>query len=69
MVIDKSIGDDERIAKAKLERGRMRGPWEIGRCEHGRVYSYRWTWSIGGSPEDGDVEMGKSGCKECEEES
>jgi hypothetical protein len=66
MSIDRSIGDEERIAKAKLERGKMRGPWEKSRCEHGRVYSFRWIWSIEGSPEGGDIEMGKSGCKDCE---
>lgn len=62
------INDNDRTAKAKEERGRMRGSWETDHCKHGRLYSFRWTWVIGATVEDGDVEMGKHGCTKCEEE-
>ncbi len=66
MKINERIDDEYRKAHAKKERGLMRGPWELGHCEHGRVYSFRWIWSPGEGIEGGDMEMGKCSCQKCE---
>lgn len=59
------INDDDRVRQAVRKGGRMVGPWETDRCKHGRLFSFRWTWPVGSTPEGGDAEMGASGCKAC----
>ncbi len=62
------LSDETRIARAKQRGKRMIGPLEIGHCEHTRLFSYRWTWPIDSTPEDGDVEFVKHGCTKCNRE-
>jgi hypothetical protein len=63
-------GDRDRAAKATFHDGRWVGPWETARCEHGRIYSFRWT--IGGTEkptessfESSEPEYGRHGCRKC----
>jgi len=65
----KNLSDVERERLAVRAGSRMRGPWEQGHCEHGRLYSYRWVWRVGEGPEDGEVELGSARCKLCKEAS
>lgn len=60
------LNDVERVARAKeLRPGRMAGPWEFGYCDHGKRYSFRWTWRKDASIEDGEPEIGSRKCKRC----
>lgn len=60
------IGDAERESGAtEIRPGVMAGPWENGRCEHGKLYSFRWVWRKSGCVEDSTPEYGKRGCKKC----
>jgi hypothetical protein len=68
-------GDRDRAAKATFHDGRWVGPWETARCEHGRVYSFRWYISASESSPDvrpitadfegSDIEYGRAGCRKC----
>lgn len=60
--------DADRARLATKRGTTMLGPAEQGRCEHGKLYSFRWKWPVGGSPEDSDVEILSQGCKECNAE-
>lgn len=68
MIAGTNISDETRAAKAVQQGSRMLGPWETGHCEHGKLYSYRWTWPVGATPADGTAQMGRQGCKKCREE-
>ena len=57
---------DADRARLATQRGDvMLGPAERARCEHGRLYSYRWTWSVDAGPEDGDAEYISQACNKC----
>lgn len=57
--------DSDRVRLAVVRGNRVLGPVERDRCNHGRVYSYRWTWAIGGTPEDGEAEFVSQKCQKC----
>jgi hypothetical protein len=64
--------DAQRIKLAKREGMRRYGPTESARCQHGAIYTYRWTWSSDGTPwgdkngiAAGDVEELENDCPQC----
>jgi len=60
------LNDEQRVAQAKeIRPGRFAAPWEPGYCDHGRLYSFRWTWRAGESIEDGEPEIGSRKCRKC----
>lgn len=59
--------DRVRLAKRGGKRGsRMLGPDERQRCaRHPKRWEiYRWTWTVGGSIENGEPDIVR-GCAEC----
>ena len=59
------IGDDARLALAtEIRPGVMAGPWEQDRCQHGRIYSFRWVWRKDENIESSEPEN-RSSCKKC----
>ena len=60
-----TYNDADRVRLAMQRGDTMLGPEERARCDHGRLYSYRWTWLTGESPESGDCEFISQGCEKC----
>ncbi len=68
-MLNEMVDDEDRVERGREVRpGIMAGPWEKERCKHGRWYVYRWVWSKGGNIECSTPEVGRSGCRKCQEE-
>lgn len=63
------ISDADRVARAVKVGAKMHGPLERCHCSrHNRRWiTFRWVWSVGGEPDDGDVVM-VHGCGSCASE-
>lgn len=59
--------DRDRVAAAKRVGDKMHGPLERCHCaiHNKRWITFRWIWSVGGVPDDGDVVQVR-GCGSCD---
>jgi len=57
--------DEERVSLAVRRGARMVGPVELGRCEHGRLFGFRFWWPVGAEPHEGDIELAEHACTTC----
>ena len=57
--------DADRVRLATRRDNTMLGPSERAHCDHGKIYSYRWTWRVGETPETGECEYISQRCKKC----
>lgn len=81
MPAERAFTDEQKAERATFipdkqgERGTWAGPWEVFRCEHGRLYSARWVVrgvaTIRPTREDfesSEPEYGNHGCRKCHPE-
>lgn len=73
MPAERVFTDEEKAARATfIPTATWAGPWEVFRCEHGRLYSARWVVrgvaTVRPTKEDfesSEPEYGSHGCRKC----